>query len=65
VIQPLSRVYLSGEDVSQAIIDAGIDLRPEDCGSSKFSQIAEDLNHKMHRRMKHEIENFVQATLWD
>jgi hypothetical protein len=61
----LNRVYVDSEDVSNAILNAGMELRPEDCSSLKFRQIADELTIKMHHQMRREIDKFTKVTLAD
>jgi len=55
------RVHISGEDVSEALINAGIELRPEDTLMTKFWQIAEELTNKFQRQARQEITSSLKS----
>jgi hypothetical protein len=60
----MKRVYLSAEDVSEAILNAGMELRPEDCLVTKFGEIAQELSDKARSRVRAEISEFVTKVLY-
>ena len=59
----INRLYFSAEDVSQALIDAGFELRPEDCCTVKFWQLAEILGDQARRHMRRELDSFADTAL--
>lgn len=59
----IRRFYLDGEDVSQALINAGFDLKPEDCLMTKFGAVAGELTEKARRRVRRELEDWTDVVL--
>lgn len=58
-----NRLYFSSEDIAEALINAGFDLRPEDCLTTKFLHVANELGDKARSRMRRELEAFGATVL--
>lgn len=58
-----NRLYFSSDDVAQALIDAGFDLRPEDCSTIKFWHVAEILGGKARKHVRRELATFAENVL--
>lgn len=59
----LHRFYLDGEDIAQALINAGFELRPEDCSSIKFRDVAKELTDKVYSCVGIELDKFKELVL--
>lgn len=59
------RIHFTPEDISEAILKAKIELRPEDCLVTKFSIIAEELGRKARKQARDEIKSFTSNLCWE
>lgn len=57
------RATLNAEDISQALLDAGIELRPDDCSSVKFWKVADIMTEKLHQQVRKELEHLAATVL--
>lgn len=61
----MNRIYITGDDVAQSLINAGFDLKPEDCSTLKFYQVADELGKIMRQKVKAGLAEFVEQTCWE
>jgi hypothetical protein len=54
-----SRLYFTGEQVSQALLDAGFVLSPEDSMGTKFDSVARALGGIARKIVKEQMEKFL------
>lgn len=59
----MDRLYFTTEEVSEAILAAGIELRPEDCLVTKYSVIADKLGELGRQRVRASLDGFVRKVL--
>jgi hypothetical protein len=59
----MNRFYFSTEDISIALMNAGIELRPEDCLVTKFHAVARELEGKARKHIRRELESFAEVVL--
>jgi hypothetical protein len=57
----INRLYLTEEDVFNALIKAGFLLRPEDCYGYKFDKVAIILGGIVRKKVRQETEKFLDS----
>jgi hypothetical protein len=57
----INRLYISGDDVALALMNAGFELRPDDHSSLKFNAVADALGNLARRKVRRETERFLDC----
>lgn len=61
----MKRAHLTAEDVSAALLRAGIDVTAETCLATKFWQVANELSANMRGQFCGELRDFAAVVLYE